>query len=114
MNAKQAVWLVAIVVVSLAWLSPVSAAPPWANVLSFDKVDADENKQYKLTAENGPWMIMASTFSATEAGRQQARDLVLELRKHYKLPAYVHEMAFDFGDTQARGVNRYGEPLRTR
>jgi len=112
MNFKQISWFLALVVVSLAWLSPLSAAPPWENVLSFGRVEADGNKDYDLTPDNGPWMIMASTFSATEAGRQQARDLVLELRKQYKLPAYVHEMSFDFGDTQARGVDRFGEPVQ--
>jgi len=114
MKAKQAIWLLVIVAVSLAWLSPVSGAPPWAGMLSFDRVDADPDKEYVLTADNGPWMIMASTFSATEAGRQQARDLVLELRKRYKLPAYTHQMFFDFGDTQAREVYRYGEPVKMK
>jgi hypothetical protein len=114
MNAKRVMCLLAIVVVSMAWISPTAAAPPWASVFSFDRVEADSNKEYKLTAENGPWTIMASTFSATEDGRQQARDLVLELRKRYKLPAYIHEMSFDFGDTQVRGVDRYGDPLKAR
>jgi hypothetical protein len=114
MNVKQTIWLLVIVAVSSAWLSPASGAPPWAGVLSFDRVDADPDKEYVLTADNGPWMIMASTLSANEAGRQQARELVLELRKRYKLPAYTHEMVFDFGDTQARGVDRYGEPVKAR
>ena len=114
MHTKQASWLLVVVAVSLAWLSPVSGAPPWAGMLSFDRVDADPDKEYVLTADNGPWMIMASTLSASEAGRQQARELVLELRKRYKLPAYIHEMSFDFGDIQARGIDRYGDPVKAR
>ncbi|MCA9247307.1 MAG: hypothetical protein KDA42_09340 [Planctomycetales bacterium] len=65
-----------------------------------------------MTEANGPWMIMATTFSG-EGAEDQARELVLELRKRYKLEAYTHEMKFDFSDNVAgRGVDRYGQPIR--
>ena len=63
-----------------------------------------------LTDANGPWMILAASFSGSGAD-QQARDLVEELRTRYKLPAYVYQKEFDFSKPlQGRGVDRYGDP----
>lgn len=90
------------------------AAPPWAKLIPFKKIDADPNKQYRLTDENGPWMIMATTFSGQGADRQ-AHELVLELRRDYQLPAYVHEKQFDYtGDVVGLGVDRYGKPKKMK
>lgn len=108
------------------WLAPVAAgvvfwiqasgvaAPPWQDLMTFQKVEADPQKSYRLTKENGPWLIMASSFSG-ERAEEQARELALELRKRYKMHAYVHRMHFDVGaDAQGRGVDRYGQPVRMR
>ena len=95
------------------WHSVARAAPPWANLLTFDRVEADPNKQYRLAKENGPWMILACPFSG-ERAREQAEELVHELRRDYKLEAYVHAKRFEFGDTRGRGIDRFGAPLRMR
>jgi hypothetical protein len=77
-------------------------------------VEADPNKTYLLTPENGPWLIMACSFSG-ERAEQQARELVLELRQRYKLPAYMYRMHFQVGEeVLGRGVDRYGNPVRMR
>ena len=55
-------------------------------------VDADE-KDLRLEDTNGPWLIMACSFSGKDA-EQQAHDLPLELRKRYKLEAFVHKADF--------------------
>lgn len=89
------------------------AALPLTSLLSFSRVDADPDKDYRVSDENGPWMIMACPFSG-EGAEEQARELVLELRKRYKLEAYIHPVKFDLGDVQPRGLNRYGDPLRGR
>ena len=61
-----------------------------------------------LSESQGPWMVMACTFSGTGA-EQQAHDLVLELRQKYKLPAYVHKVECDPGEAVGRGTyDRYG------
>lgn len=92
----------------------VQAAPPWAKLLSPNRVEADPDESYPLSEENGPWMIMACSFSGEQA-EEQARELVLELRQRYKLPAYTHQMEFDFGDeTFGRGVDQFGDPIRMR
>ena len=87
------------------------AAPPF---LPFKRVDVDPKKSYELTKENGPWMVFATSF-AGEGAEQQARDLVLELRQKYKLPAYVHKQNYDFTNkVKGLGVNRNGEAKQMR
>jgi hypothetical protein len=90
------------------------AAPPWQRMVLFKKVEADPNKDYRLTEDNGPWLILAVTFSGDHAW-EQARELVYVLRSEYKLPAYMHQMNFDFTEgTLGRGVDRFGESKRMR
>jgi hypothetical protein len=70
-----------------------------------------------LTEENGPWMIVAASFSG-DGAEQQAAELAEELRGRYRLAAYVHEMSFDFSDNNSRplgrGLDEYGAPIRRR
>jgi hypothetical protein len=109
-------WTIAIVAAGamVGFVNVANAAPPWNSLLSFKRVEANPEKPYQLSEQNGPWLIMASSFSG-EGAEKQAHELVLELRKHYKLPAYVHNMHFDLGkDADGRGVNRYGEPIKWR
>lgn len=92
---------------------PLYAAPPWQKVSLFKRVEAASDKPYPLTDAQGPWLIMAVTFTGEEA-EQQAKELVYELRSIYKLPAYTHQMNFDFGAGAGRGVDKYGAPLKMR
>ncbi|NLE39240.1 MAG: hypothetical protein GX621_14550 [Pirellulaceae bacterium] len=88
------------------------AAPTLGSIFSFNRVEADPQKDYQLTEQQGPWMILAATFSG-EGAEDQARELMLELRRRYKLPAYVYKKRFDFGDdAKGRGVNQFGQPNR--
>lgn len=101
-------------VIVLAWCAlfgpSVSAAPVWQRLSLFKHVEAEEGKDYPLTEECGPWLILAVTFLGENA-EQQAKDLVYEIRKEYKLPAYTHAMNFDFTEgVQGRTVNQYGRP----
>ena len=98
-------------VVAGGWSAVGDAAPPWANLLSLKRVDADPDKDYSLHEDNGPWMIVACPFSGPGA-EEQARHLVLELRKRYKLEAYLHRKHFEFGATRGRGVDPTGAPIR--
>src|SRR5258708_3301900 len=82
-------------------------AAPWSK-MPLKKVDGDPKKDYPLTENNGPWMIMASTFSG-DGAETQARELVQELRSKFKLPAYLYQKKFDFSKSvEGRGVDRYG------
>jgi hypothetical protein len=105
-----------VVVAGLACLGAdrVEATPPWLDMISLNRVEADPAKSYRLTPENGPWLVMACSFSGEQA-EQQAKELVLELRRRYKLEAYVHRVSFDLGsETYGRGIDRYGQPMRMR
>ncbi|PQO46996.1 hypothetical protein [Blastopirellula marina] len=91
------------------------AAPPfWNSLIPFRRVEADINKSYELTEENGPWMIMASSFSGAGAA-QDARDLMMELRREFGVEAYVFKQKYDFSDTvTGMGYDRYGKPKKMR
>jgi hypothetical protein len=91
-----------------------SAAPPWATLVPFKKVEADPDKAYELDEKHGPWIIMAASFAGASA-EQQAQDLVLELRQKFKLEAYTFRQAFDFTKpTEGNGLSKDGSPRRMR
>jgi hypothetical protein len=98
----------------IAWETSVSVAGRWDTLLTVNKVDADPNKAYNLSEQNGPWMIMACSFTGEHAA-EQAKALALELRQRYKLPAYVYEKKFDLGkEVVGRGVDPLGRPKRMK
>jgi hypothetical protein len=91
------------------------AAPPWATLVSFNQVEADPDKEYALTENNGPFLIMACSFSGDrEHAEKQAKELVIELRKRYKLPAFVYKKTIDLGKAQGRGLDGFGEPVQMK
>ena len=105
-----AAWMVGFV----ATAAVASAAGPWDKLLTVNRVEADPQKAYNLTEKNGPWMIMTCSFSGEKA-REEATSLALELRKRYKLPAYVYEKKFDFGkDVQGLGVDEFNQPKKMK
>lgn len=78
------------------------------------QVDASPTADYQLTETNGPWHVMAATF-AGEGAEDQARELVLEFRAKYNVPAYIHQMTFDLTDERVgRGIDQRGAPIRMR
>lgn len=83
-------------VFALSW-STVHAQPLWKNLVSRQSVEASETGDYRMTKKNGPWMILAATFSGVGA-EAQASELVLELRRRYKLRAYTHAQSFDLSE----------------
>ncbi len=76
--------------------TPASAELP--NLIPFRRIEVDPGKSYELNEKHGPWLVVASSF-AGEGAEKQAHDLVLEIRKEYKLPAYVHKQHFDFTES---------------
>ncbi|HEX4132631.1 MAG TPA: hypothetical protein VHZ24_21540 [Pirellulales bacterium] len=98
--------LCAFALVAAVLAAPAAAEPPWQRL--FKRVEADPNQSYTLTEDQGPWMIMAYTFTGDSAAAD-AKQLATELRSQHRLPAYTHEMVFDFqGGTIGNGVDRYG------
>lgn len=101
----------------MAWVALgqcLEAAPPWAKIIPFQRVDANPSDQYELVDTNGPWMVMAYSFTGPGA-QKDAHNLVLELRKDFAMQAYVFHQEYDFTDTvQGRGYDRYGEPKKMK
>ena len=93
----------------------VAVAAPWDSLNPFkSRIEADPDKRYMLGAENGPWMILATTFAGDKA-EQEAQSLVIELRKELNLPVYLHRKRFDFSDSvTGLGVNRFGNVRKMR
>jgi hypothetical protein len=99
----------------VAWGQAAEAAPNLRSLVPFAKrVEADPEKSYQLTEEHGPWMVMATSFAGAGA-EEQARELVLELRKNFNLEAYQHRRTFDFTEPViGNGLTPEGEPRRMR
>ena len=100
------------------WLTLISstatAAPPFASFNPFRRVEANPDETYRLTDSEGPWMVLASTFSGPGAARQ-ASNLVHELRKRYQLEAYQHQKAYDYTKpVVGLGLDKYGAPRKMR
>ncbi len=92
-------------VLGLCFAGTALAKPPW-QLISFRSVKADPRADYRLAEEHGPWLIFAASF-AGEGAETEAKKLVHELRKKYKLPAYVHRKSFDFtGRLEGIGLNQ--------
>ena len=106
--------VLATVVFALPVPEAEAAEPLWQQLTMRRRVDANPNADYTLTESNGPWLILASSFSG-EGGEKQARDLVFELRKRYSLPAYYYGMTFQLNDGNVgRGLDKYGSKIRRR
>lgn len=86
------------------------------------RVEADPNKEYRLQEDCGPWMIMVTTFNprVTGAADKQramkdtyeiAKQLALEVRRTFNIPAYIYPMRSDFGKDLP--TLRRGRPRKT-
>jgi hypothetical protein len=116
MTNSSRLLLAVVLFLVLADLAPSLQAsePFWRQIAPRKRVDADPNADYTLAQKNGPWLIMAASFTGDQ-GEQEARRLVMELRSKFNLPAYYYGMTFKIGDEQiGRGVDQYGSPIKRR
>lgn len=58
------------------------------------KIEADPAKSYQLTPDDGPWLILATSF-AGEKAYSRAKQLAIELRRDFRLKSYVHRRTVD-------------------
>lgn len=94
--------------------TPAIAAPPWASLISFKRVDTDPGKSYRLTENEGPWHILAASFAGPGA-EKQAHDLVMELRREFRLPAYIHKQTYDYTERMdGLTLNKYGDRAKMK
>ena len=103
----------------VAAATPLAAAPPWAQLIPFQKKPVpaqvvSASTDLTLDEKAGPWLIMCTTFVG-EAGEAQAQELAKELRTRHRLQAFVYHQHFDF--TQAEnglGFNQFGGPKKMK
>src|SRR6478672_12077198 len=113
-SLRLGTFLALVAVIGCLFAKTAIAAPPWATLVPFKKVDADPKKNYELEESSGPWMILAASFVGSSA-EQQSHDLVLELRQRYRLEAYTFRRTYDFSKpTDGLGYSRFGGPRRMR
>ncbi len=108
-------WMIGVGVVTICVAASMAlATPPWKKLIPFKSVQADPKQSYWLTEDHGPWMVFATSFAGPGA-EEQAHELVLELRKRYRMEAFMHKRHFDFTEpVYGRGVNRFGGPKKMR
>jgi hypothetical protein len=93
---------------------PLAAAPPWSKLGVFKHLECDPDKVYTIDENNGPWMILAATFTG-QGAEDEAQRLVHELRSEFKLPAYTYQKKFEFSKPiDGKGLNPYGEAPKMR
>jgi len=111
---SKSIWLAAFGATLVVTLPSSTHAEPFWNVLGIKRVEADVNKSYRLTKQDGPWLILAATFSGPTADAE-ARELAFELRRKHKLESYLHKIRFDrSGTVRGRGLNERGTYQRMR
>lgn len=89
------------------------------SALAGGRISADPGKNYKLTKQHGPWMVMVATFRPMPEGyetegrspEQAAHDLVIELRKR-GLPAYVHKSSSETQEVETKDQLGVARTLR--
>lgn len=112
---KSAMFAIAATTLIFAeWRLGNAAEPLWRQVVPRKRVEFDPNADYSLTENNGPWLIMASSFSGA-GGEEEARELLKELRTKFNLPAFYYGMTFKLDESElGRGIDDYGAPIRRR
>lgn len=95
--------------------TPLRAETPALLQRIFQRESASKMKNlpFELRQEDGPWMILATTFVGENA-KQQAMSAAGEIRHSLRLPAYIYREEFDFSksehDAQTRTRIRYVNP----
>lgn len=106
--------LIMVATLATAWPTPAAGQGGWLPTTWFTKSQTDPQAMYPLSEQNGPWLVLATTFRG-DGARDDARQLVQELRSRFRLEAYTHEKAFDFtGEQHGLGLNPDGSPKKMR
>ena len=94
--------------------SSAFAQSGWLPTSWFTPTQADPKAMFPLAEQDGPWLVLATTFRG-EGARDDARRFVQELRTKHALKAYTHEKSFDYtGSPQGLGLNPDGSAKKMR
>ena len=113
-RTTAAALLLALAALTLLPAEQAAAQSGWLPTSWFSSGEIDSTAMFPLAENDGPWLVLASTFRGENA-REDARALVHELRGRYKLQAYTLEKSFDYtGEQAGLGLNPDGTPKRMR
>jgi hypothetical protein len=84
----------------------VAVAAASGQLFSTPQVEADPNKDYTITPEAGPWMIYVHSYTGEQA-KQLAKEMCLEIRSRYGVPAWV----FNRGEEERKKQQEYLERM---
>ncbi|MEO1617677.1 MAG: hypothetical protein AAFV88_17635 [Planctomycetota bacterium] len=91
-----------------------SAAPPSLLKLFGKSKPIDQADSYVLSKEDGPWLLLATTFVGQDS-QQRAERTAIEIRNKLRLPAFIYREKFDFTGPASDGTTtgrkaRYANP----
>ncbi|KAA5541431.1 hypothetical protein FYK55_17860 [Roseiconus nitratireducens] len=94
--------------------SQASAAPPSLLRMFGKTKPIDQADSFLLTEEDGPWLLLATTFVGENA-RDRAERTAIEIRSELRLPAFIYKEEFNFtgdvGHDERTGRSvRYANP----
>jgi len=113
MKRRYATFVSAVLVLAVAATARPAAGQLWKHFIPVSHSEPLPQRDYTLTRDNGPWLILVESFQGDEA-EALARELADELRGQ-GLAAYIHDRTFDFSEQNpGRGVDEYGAPVRRR
>jgi hypothetical protein len=76
--------------------TPTAIAGPPSLLRMFGKSKpVDQADSYLLSEEDGPWLLLATTFVGENA-KQRAERTAIEVRQKLRLPAFIYQEDFDF------------------
>ena len=103
-----------LIIAALACPEDACGQSGWLPTSWFSGDDIAPEAMFPLAENDGPWLVLATTFRG-DGARDDARRLVQELRRDFKLKAYSHEKSFDYtGRQQGLGLNPDGSPKKMR
>ena len=92
----------------------LAAQTGWLPTSWFSAGEIDPQAMFPLAENDGPWLVLATTFRG-DGAREDARSLVQEFRRDQKLKAYTLEKSFDYtGKQRGLGLNPDGTPKKMR
>ena len=75
--------------------APTDAAPPSLLRLFGKAKPIDQADSFVLDEEDGPWLLLATTFVGEDA-KDRAQRTAVEIRSELRLPAFIYKEDFDF------------------
>ncbi|WP_149498616.1 hypothetical protein [Roseiconus lacunae] len=113
--SRRTLTLMTLACLCAVFAGPAAVAAPPSLMRLFGKAKPIEKADsYVLTEEDGPWLLLATTFVGENA-KQRAEKAAIEIRSKLRLPAFIYQEDFNFTGTVDRDAQtgrrmRYANP----